>query len=362
MVETLLDKRINKDFDELYNSGDGINKLIDDFKKCDLSKPEGLTQLKNTFHNCKISAAEDLSLELFGTPTAFSIHGLPGYFTGNRSARTVMVMLNPGQDVASKDNPGTTQETIELLDISIESHEKFPKTYKEGNAAFGTHDRKARKEKAKKNAKKVYPDNFDLKQAAFLKDWPKDCGVEIPDSFPPVGNKLDNMNYEEVLKTAENVLTQKLQLELVPYASRKFDGIEQKKYKYLFPYIKVLFDEIFSKNYQEEKPRYVIFCSAFFEKLFEAYNDADPQEYPGWIKIIEKKERIDSAIFDKRKVSCSLIKIHRNGKEKNNQGGPSMKAIIAHTFPNQALPNAYDRMKNYGSFCWNLYMEGLSKK
>ena len=327
-----LDERIEKDLKELYNDGKGINKLIEDFGKCDLST------LKADFQNCKISAAEDLSLRLFGVPTAFSIHGLPGYFTGDRGAKTVMVMLNPGQDVAGKDNPVTTIETLSKLGIKTDSVDEFVNSYKNGNRAFGTHDRRERENKTKgtnntKKTKKVYPDNFDLKQAAFLKEWPKDCGVDISDSFPP----------EE--------------LELVPYASRKFDGIDSSKYKYLFPYIKTLFDEIFSENYKGKEPRYVIFCSAFFEDLFKVYNEEDDAKYPGWIDI--KKETIHNPEILDKNVSCSLIEIHRYGKKDDKQNGPSIKAIIAHTFPNQALPNAYDRMRKYGKYCWDLYEKYL---
>ena len=33
----------------------------------------------------------------------------------------------------------------------------------------------------------------------------------------------------------------------------------------------------------------------------------------------------------------------------------TIHADIAHTFPNKALPNAYDKMKEYGEFCFNCY-------
>ena len=344
-----LDGRIEKDLKELYHNGD-INTLIDDFKKCDLSKD--LCKLKEDFQNCKISAAEDLSIRLFGTPTAFSIHGLPGYFTGNREAKTVMVMLNPGSDVATNDNPSIMKKLLDKLHINTTSDVNFIETYKAGNKAFGTYDREVRA--STKKTKKVYPDNFDLKQAAFLKEWPKDCGVDIPDSFPPNGNKLENMDYDEALRTAENVLTQKLQLELVPYASRKFDGISKEKYTHLFPYVKILFDEIFSENYKEKEPRYVIFCSAFFEKLFEEYNKADSKDYPERIYFIKTVEQRRPEIL-KNRVSCSLIKICRDGKKNDKQDGSYIEAIIAKTFPNQALPNAYNRMVKYGKFCYDTY-------
>ena len=58
-----------------------------------------------------ISAAKELSEKLFGGEGkvddwfALSCYGLPGYFTGDRKAKTVMVMLNPGTDVLANDNP-----------------------------------------------------------------------------------------------------------------------------------------------------------------------------------------------------------------------------------------------------------------
>ena len=41
------------------------------------------------FKSCKINAAEQLSMDLFGTSNELSSHGLPGYYTGKRDARTV---------------------------------------------------------------------------------------------------------------------------------------------------------------------------------------------------------------------------------------------------------------------------------
>ena len=335
-----LDERIAEDLTELYSSG--------------------LKELVDKFNLCKIQKAEDLSLALFGKSGELSSRGLPGYFTGNRSARTVMVMLNPGQDVASKDNPVTTIETLSKLGIRTTSEVDFFDSYKNGNTEFGTHDRRERENetneriKKTKKAKKVYPDNFDLKQAAFLKEWPTDCGVDIPDCFPPTDNKLENMDYGEALRTAENALTKKLQLELVPYASRKFDGV--KNNEVLFPYVKTLLDEIFSDNYKGKEPRYVFFCADFFDSLFKKYNNADVDKYPGWIKYDELFYRKESkGVFEKRRAYCTPIRIHLKGKEKYPEEGPSLKAIIAHTFPNQSLSNAYDRMVKYGEFCWDTY-------
>ena len=46
--------------------------------------------------------------------------------------------------------------------------------------------------------------------------------------------------------------------------------------------------------------------------------------------------------------SCTKTCIHYNSK--------SLDAIIANTFPNQALPNAYDLMEEYGKFCYDTFL------
>lgn len=344
---TLLDKRIEEDLKALYNNG--------------------LQDLINRFNLCKIQEAENLSNALFGKPDELSSHGLPGYFTGNRSAKTVMVMLNPGQDVAAHNNPQITKELLGKLKITTVSLAE----YLNGNAKFGFYDKQykdqreqyeediEKKIKGKSGRKYVYPDSFDLKQAAFLKRWPNNCGVEIPNGFPPINNEIVNKehsNYITAKETAERVLMDKLQLELVPYASRKFDGISN--YDALFPYVRILFDEIFS-TVKGNDDRYVIFCSDIFDKLFKSYNGADIDEYPGWIEFDINNYRRDSStnnfkVFDNGKAYCTPIRIHFEGKEKSPQG-LSLKAIIAHTFPNQSLSKAYNRMVKYGEFCYDTY-------
>ena len=69
----------------------------------------------------KLSGAKEL-IELFkideseknsGQPVeVISTHGLPGFFAGKRDADTVMLMLNPGQDVSLANNPITTYDRI----------------------------------------------------------------------------------------------------------------------------------------------------------------------------------------------------------------------------------------------------------
>ncbi len=139
---------------------------------------------------------------------------------------------------------------------------------------------------------------------------------------------------------------QKLQLDLIPYASREFKKVEKEKMHFLFPYIDSLFGEIFSCE-----RKYVMFCSDFFDTLFRMYSD--DKEYTGSIEFGDKK---DMVLFQKdnkkdRKAYCTPIKITYN----KGKAMTSIHAVIAHTFPNKALPNAYDKMKEYGEFCFNCY-------
>lgn len=337
---TLLDKRIKKDLEALYNNG--------------------LKDLIVKFNQCKIQEADELSKKLFGKKGELSAHGLPGYFTGDRNAKTVMVMLNPGQDVAGKDNIVTTIETLLKLGINTNSENDFVDSYMEGNTEFGTYDKTDRVKKG------IFPDNFDLKQAAFFKEWPSDknnpnfCGIRIHEDFPncinwdnknPDGNKLQRKQEIE-LDVAEEVLMKKLQLELVPYASRDFKQIPQKNLENLFPFVETLFDEIFS-NVSENDSRYVIFCADVFDKLFKRF----AKKHPGRVEYDSQKS--SNKIFKQEEgktpkpANCTPIRIYQY----DNKKGYSLKAIIAHTFPIQSLSTAYNRMVEYGKFCWEKYSE-----
>lgn len=74
------------------------------------------------------------------------------------------------------------------------------------------------------------------------------------------------------------------------------------------------------------------------------------KKYPGTIDFIDYK-KVKNFNGSKLSVSCSVIRI--------NYGNKSIKAIIANTFPNQALPNAYDLMAAYGKFCYNCLLSQL---
>ena len=192
----------------------------------------------------EISAAKALAPVVAKATSGFSSKGLPGFFCGNRDAVTIVVNLNPGMDAAKADSLWSDK----TKDFDHTNVDAFIEDLRTHSKNFGLED-----------ADRI--DEFDVKQAAFLTPW-KDSGIDLPQN--PNWN-----DREDTCKIAKkNVLYQKLQLELIPYASAKFDIVKDKKKRDLFlPYIDTLLEEIFSK------PRlYVIFTSAIFEDLFKLYN------------------------------------------------------------------------------------------
>jgi hypothetical protein len=361
-----LDERIENNLKEIYDNEivplKKIIEFVEQYKKFKLSGAVELTELFKTKKEAEVK-----------TEDVISTHGLPGFFAGDRDADTVMLMLNPGQDVALANNPMITFERIERgkkigKGININSREDFISTYKEDSINYGKIDEDR-------------PDNFDLKQAAFLKHW-KDCGVDfagfLDDDYKNYKKLVDDYKNYKKLRTADkeeidkkkkeiekikeeidkinkkakrNVLMKKLQLDLIPYASRKFEGIYSEQMQLLFPYLETLFHEIF-----RTKRKYVIFCSAFYNNLFKQYNKYSKRENRKW----EIKELVDEPIpsdevFENKSAFCTPITIRQidNGKQQN--------AIIAHTFPNQSLPNAYERMEEYGRFCFDEWKKAFGE-
>ena len=314
-----LDDRINRDLTELYRI---------------LHKSAQLKDIKKEVPG--ISAAVELSKDLYSEDKhkdddayELSTLGLPGYFTGNRNAKTVMVMLNPGISAMENDNPLKTMKSIKDLGIDFDKGEdKFIDSYKEKYSKFGEHE-----------SYKV--DAFDLKQAVFLSQL-ENTGIDPTDGFPKKlidnSGKHNNAAVKAEIKSLKEkatrkVLTQKLQLELIPYASRKFDT-DNANLEVLMPYLETLLHEIFKADC-----KYIIFCSNFFERLFKAYSKEKNKCFE--IVIDEKNPASESKSDD---VHCTLVKITNNGQTK--------PAIIAHTFSNQSLTNAYDKMREYGLKCF----------
>lgn len=329
-----LNQRIERNLTEVYeNTIVPLKRIIEFVEQYNEFKLSGADALAELFSNNKKDSGQPGEV--------ISTHGLPGFFAGDRDAKTVMLMLNPGQDVSLANNPITTYDRIKRSGINIDSLDDFISTFKKSSENYGEID----KDRA---------DNFDLKQAAFLKHWDgwsdKDkthfAGFLDSDYKKMLKGKIDDETKEKIndinKKAKQIVLMQKLSMDLVPYASRKFEGISPKKMELLFPYLETLFHEIFEKD-----RKYVIFCSAFYNNLFKQYNKYSKRENRKWeIKELVDKPIPSDDVFENKSAYCTPIII------RNKDNGEQRNAIIAHTFPNQSLPNAYEKMEKYGKFCF----------
>lgn len=259
--------------------------------------------LTELYFGKEISAAKDLSAVL-----EVSTKGLPQHFVGNLDAKTVFVQLNPGKDVASADENFKSQ----TAGFDRTSADTFIESYIRAKADYGKLDA-ARK------------DSFDVKQAAFLKHF-ADSGIDIPADFPE--QKTDEL----CLKAKEAVLTQKCQLELIPYCSAKFQP-DKKNLGLLIPYIETLLDEIF-----RVERKYVIFGGTIFSDIFEQLESNSMQVTLG------EKQSWQCGV--KNPCAAQTVQLTKDGK--------TVKAVIAHSFARQDLTNAYPQMAEYGKKCYEL--------
>ena len=285
-----LDDRIKKDLDDLYNKGE-----IDGAKALD-----GLITAKNG-------------------QTSFATKALPCYYWGDRSAKTVLVMLNPGEDV----NKANNNLKCELNRRSMKNAADIT-MYNDWSVNYGHYDKNRH-------------DNFDLKQAFFLREW-KNTGISLPQGLCAQSTK------QMLLSAKESVLVQKLQLELIPYASSSFSNFVKGKISSVLPFVETLLDEIFSQERE-----YIIFCSRKFEGVFRVFNEHNKQQNRN---INVKSTYHNTQLLGlSKKVSCCILDINYYGQNK--------KAVIANTFPRQDITNAYEAMAAYGEFCYNCLLSHL---
>ena len=266
--------------------------------------------LQERLNGQEISAALYISKAI---KEGVSTKGLPSYFFGERNAKTVVVNLNPGE--AAGICEVSWCERTAHFGASIDD---FIANYNQRQQTYGKKYGITPKGKA---------DSFDVKQAAFLTPW-EDSGIGLS-SYP-------DWNSEEYrMKAKTKVICNKLQLELVPYASAKFD-INKNEIARFRPFVDMLLDEIFSRE-----RTYIIFQSAKFEAIFKDYNKVhrDTFEFLA-LEETERPLKEDGKLGGK----CMVLRINYKGK--------SCKALIAHTFPNQGLSKAYALMQKYGKFCF----------
>ena len=280
-----------------------------------------LRDITERLNGKEISAAKALGpvakMASNSTTPGFSTKGLPGYLCGKRDADTVVVNLNPGIDAGLADCMWVTN----TLKFDSSTPQTFINDLLRESRDYGIND-----------AGRY--DEFDIKQAAFFTPW-KNSGIGLP-ANTDWGNKC------ACLKAKKAVLCNKLQLELVPYASSKF-AINKNSIVLFHPFVDTLLDEIFSK-----KREYVVFASALFEDIFKSYN----KKHPGTFVFLSKSRTYSKAPLKSGgiiKGSCKLISIEFQGKKQ--------KALIAYTFPSQALGHAFSLMQKYGQFCYDEYVK-----
>lgn len=278
---------------------------------------------------------KDLTERFYGKPIEgattlydladFSTKGLPGYYGGDRDAQTVFVQLNPGINADLAD----AKWDFDTKYFNRDSIESFIRDYKNSIKDGAKNDR-------------MRFDAFDVKQAAFLYNWPN-SGINFPKiDWTPKTDKDKYIKSVAWLEAKEIVLQKKLQLELVPYASNEFK-IKYDQLNLLLPYIETILDEIF-----RVERTYVIFGSSIFDDLFKSYNQKHHDTFidltPKQSVSLNIKKKDGSAWAN---LNYKVVCINYDGKKQ--------KALIAHTFPKQNLGIAFNVMQKYGKKCWEAF-------
>ena len=280
--------------------------------------------LKSLYDSDSIERADNLNVNT--TEDVFCSNMEPMYFTGKLDAKTVMIMLNPGAE-------DKEYRFSEKGSGKARNNDKY--RYREDYEDFSSYlDSYVCRHEKYGEADYERLDNFDLKQAAFLHDF-ENAEIDIPDRFWESG-------IEARKEAKKNVLMQKLQLELVPYCSRTFQGLFSSKKKALenFTLIEDDIERLLEIITLYER-KYVLFCSRQFQNIFNAAKEIGGSE----ICIDIGDERKVESIVMKSALRMCTVRIHYKQKVIN--------AAIIHSFALQSLPNAYAKMRKYGKFCFD---------
>ena len=95
---------------------------------------------------------------------------------------------------------------------------------------------------------------------------------------------------------------------------------------------------------------FVVMLNNTFICITKDYNEAKPGTFE-FFDVVET----DGALKEDGKLRgrCRVVKINHSGK--------CSKALIAHTFPNQALSKAYSLMQKYGEECYKHYIKSNNR-
>lgn len=281
----------------------------------------------------RITRAEYLSRELsslLNKPIYFSHFGEPHYPVQNFDAKTVFVHLNPGAGLGDTSTP-------EKFYSQRWNREGFFRRFNLTEGAGIEEVLKAYKTGWENYAHQRFIvnnefDNFDFKQACFLLHWP-DSGIDLKN-----GDLRDRtiQQYNSV-----NVLNQKLQLELFPYGSNTINTVQlvnafNLKPELIAPFVEAMLDMI-----TLHPRKYTLFGSRVFQQLFHAYHlRVKP------IIVVEKPEQKFQNIT-KNSLAFSLMRLQWNNTP--------FDVGIVHSFARRDLPNAYDKMADYGKLCFQFF-------
>jgi hypothetical protein len=278
-----------------------------------------------------ISLSHDLT-NLMKSPMYFSHFSEPHYPTYNLDAKTIFVHLNPGVGLGNtnSENEFYNQKWDQVkakknYNLSENpSTEEWINTYSESWKNYA-YDRFVVKNEF---------DNFDYKQACFLLHW-ENSGIDLIKG---------NLKDREIQRTnSVNVINQKLQLELFPYGSNTIDTNKIVKSFELEPIIIAPYIENLLDTIVLYPRKYVLFGSRIFSSLFKIYH----QKVQPIIEVPEEEQKFNG--ITKNSLAFSFIKLNWKNQPVN--------AGIVHSFPRRDLPNAYDKMAEYGKLCWEYFQK-----
>ena len=121
--------------------------------------------------------------------------------------------------------------------------------------------------------------------------------------------RREKLKKENQSKDCFNVLTQKTQIELIPYQSRKFSSIfsSQKQSDKLSQIIKPYFEEILEIITNKHR-KYAFFGSSQYEQIINSYNKL----YPSF--IVKKSEKYKFDVGVANKVYFTMYKLNWQDK------------------------------------------------
>jgi len=239
--------------------------------------------VESVFNEWKINGIckDAIAINEYINNTTFDT-GNPHFFTGDLQSKIVMVQLNPKREIKE-----FKQETNKTFDEYLNYYTNY------GKLVYG------------KTSSRKFKSRFDQKLIRFLKP------LEIID-----------LNSNDIFKNLENVVDQKLQLELIPFGSPNFDYTKLPK-NIIDIYTRQLLNAIFS-----EQRTCVIFGGRVFSHILKPFIITEKK----YIFKLQKK----NGEWTKNEYEIILTELAFNGK--------TLKAHIAPQFAQQGMPiDAYGK-------------------